>query len=325
MKAWQVLAIAQRAQTSRSPGTHWTGHPDQEDLEAFALDKALPEDRLRIEQHLEQCEMCRSGYEEAHAFATRLQDVLRRQGREDQRRAVRYRVRESAIVTLCHPVESEPVIGEIMDVSASGMRIRLPRPIYRSSQVQVQVEKAVVFGTIRYSRSIADQKYDVGIATDQVVMPDEPRREQDGATGKRYIGKPALKPVEVLLIEDNPGDARLVELMFEELKATCRLTIASDGVQALARLLNPAQPKPNLVLLDLNLPRLSGLEVLKRIRQDRSTESVAVAVLSSSSAPADLQRTTALGIRAYLVKPTSISDCTELRTKLGALLTETIH
>ena len=212
-----------------------------------------------------------------------------------------------------------------MDVSASGMRIRLPRPIYRSSQVQVQVEKAVVFGTIRYSRSIADQKYDVGIATDQVVMPDEPRREQDGATGKRYIGKPVLKPVEVLLIEDNPGDARLVELMFEELKATCRLTIASDGVQALARLLNPAQPKPNLVLLDLNLPRLSGLEVLKRIRQDRSTESVAVAVLSSSSAPADLQRTTALGIRAYLVKPTSISDCTELRTKLGALLTETIH
>jgi hypothetical protein len=73
---------------------------------------------------------------------------------EDLRQEVGYRVAERAVITLCHPVEAESVVGHVMDVSTRGLRVRLPRSIYRGSQVQVQVEKAVVFGSIRYCHAI---------------------------------------------------------------------------------------------------------------------------------------------------------------------------
>lgn len=329
MKTWQVLAIAHRAQTSGSRATHWTEHPDQEDLEELALDKLTPEDRLKIEAHLGECEACRYGFEDARVFADRLLALLRAQGRQDQRKAVRYQVRESAIVTLCHPVEIEPVIGQVMDASSRGLRIRTARIIYRGTQIQVQVEKAVVFGTVRYCRAIADSSFDVGLSIDQIIMPKEQHSSQNSARESKNVpsnGKgAAFQAIEILLVEDNPADVKLVELMFEEMKVKCHLAVAGDGVQALARLLDPHVPKPGLVLLDLNLPALSGLEVLKKMRQERTTESVPVAVFSSSTAAADLQRTTALGIRAYLLKPKNIFECADLRTNLDSLISEAVH
>jgi len=235
----------------------------------------------------------------------------------DRRQAVRYPVAERAVVTLCHPVESQSVPGHVMDVSAQGLRVRVPRAIYRGSQVQVQVEKAVVFGSIRYCRAIDSEHHDIGIAIDQIVMP-----------AKYHLPKNAAEesdPIDVLLVEDNPADIKLMELMFEQLDVKCRLAVAADGMQALGRLLDPAIPKPNLVLLDLTLPRLSGLEVLQELRKERITELLAVAVLSGSRAPVDVERTTALGIRAYLVKPNSAIDCAELRKTLGTLIFETVH
>jgi len=113
--------------------------------------------------------------------------------------------------------------------------------------------------------------------------------------------------------------------LFQDIRIKYRLTVASDGAQALGRLLDPTIPKPNLVLLDLNLPKVSGLDVLKTLRQEQSTESVTVAVLSSSKAASDLQRSTALGIRAYLTKPKNIHDCRELRTSLDALVSDAVH
>jgi hypothetical protein len=186
---------------------------------------------------------------------------------------------------LCHPVESLPVIGQLIDVSANGLRIRLPRPIHRGSQVQVQVENAVIIGTVRYCRDIGEGLSDVGTAIDQVVMSMRPPRT----------------PVAVYEPKDN---------------------VRADSIDVLLVEDNPAIPKPDLVLLDLNLPKVSGLDVLKTLRQEQTTESVPVAVLSSSNAGSDLQRSTALGIRAYLTKLKNIHDCRGLRTSLDGLVSD---
>ena len=262
--------------------------------------------------------MAHSQPEELEQLA--LENSFRAQGREDRRQGVRYRMAERAVITLCHPVESQAIPGHVMDVSAQGLRVRLARAIYRGSQVQVQVDKAVIFGTIRYCHSIDGQNCDIGIAIDQIVMSAQRHLNKDTAEERAVCD-----PVEVLLVEDNPADIKLMELMFEQLEVKCRLAVAADGVQALGRLLDPSIPKPNIVLLDLTLPKLSGLEVLQELRKERITEMVAVAVLSGSRAAADLERTTALGIRAYLVKPNSAIDCAELRKSLGTLISETVH
>jgi CheY-like chemotaxis protein len=327
VKAWQVLALTQMSQGSV---TDWIEHPNQEDLEHVALEKALPEDRRRIESHLNECESCQRGFEEALKCRERLKEMLREQGRPDQRRGVRYRVRESAIIRCCRPAEVAPLIGQVMDVSATGLRVRLPRAIYRGTAVQVQVENAIVFGTIRYCRDAGDKRYDIGIAVEQVVMRQLQRsfetelREHEHGGAREPGRNVALQPVEVLLVEDNPADIKLMQLMFESIELKCTLSVALDGAQALRRLFDPSIPKPSLVLLDLNLPKLSGLDALKTLREDGRTKSVAVAVLSSSTAEADLQRTTALGIRAYLPKPQNILGYENLRTNLTALLSDAL-
>src|ERR1700722_3751165 len=109
MKTWHVLALAHGAQTSSAVGAAiWTLHPRVEDLQQLALDKALPEDRLKIESHLSECEKCQRSFEEARIFADDLRELLRARGRRDQRVAVRYTVRESAIVAQCNPPEFVP-------------------------------------------------------------------------------------------------------------------------------------------------------------------------------------------------------------------------
>src|SRR5271170_1673587 len=118
MKTWHVLAGADHGQTSRRALT-WTGHPHEEDLEQLALDKTPPQDRLTIESHLRDCEECRRSFEETRLAADRVKQVLRSQGRQDQRVAVRYKVRESAIISRCDPPDFAPTIGQVMDVSTT--------------------------------------------------------------------------------------------------------------------------------------------------------------------------------------------------------------
>jgi CheY-like chemotaxis protein len=302
MKTWHLLAIAHHPQASRIYVTNWTVHPLQEDLEQLAMEKATLKDRIKIESHLRECDECQRSFEEARITVDRLQELLRSQGRHDLRGSVRYKVRESAIVTQCSPPEFVPMIGQVMDVSATGLRIRLVRAIHRGTQVQVLVEKAAVFGTIRYCRANCGNTYDVGLIIDQVVMcPGGPSIEPlDAATERDSFAKlqqrrtaTTADPVDVLLIEDNPADAKLVELLFDGLQISHRLTVVVDGTQALRRLFDPTIPKPNLVLLDLNLPKLSGLEVLRRLREDPATVSVTVAILSGSTADVDVGRATA--------------------------------
>src|ERR1700744_561112 len=168
MKTWHVLASAQASPATQAHSTNWTNHPAAEDLEQLALDKTLTADRAKLEEHLTHCDVCRESFEDAQQAAARLNEWLRAQGRQNQRKSVRYKVRESAIVTRCNPPDFLPLIGQVLDVSATGLRLRIPSAVHRGTQVQVQVEKAVIFGTIRHCQEVSRNAFDAGLVIDQV-------------------------------------------------------------------------------------------------------------------------------------------------------------
>ena len=114
--------------------------------------------------------------------------------------------------------------------------------------------------------------------------------------------------IEVLLIEDDPGDVQLTKEAFEEHKVRNRLTVVSDGVDALAYLrrdpsVYPDAVRPDLILLDLNLPRRDGREVLEEIKGDESLRRIPVVVLTTSAADEDIVRSYNLHANAYVTKP----------------------
>jgi CheY-like chemotaxis protein len=115
------------------------------------------------------------------------------------------------------------------------------------------------------------------------------------------------KPIEVLLVEDDPGDTLMIREAFEENKVRNRLTCVADGVQALEYLRregdNADAPRPDLVLLDLNLPRKDGREVLAEIKGDEALSTIPVVVLTTSAAEEDVLRSYELHANAYVTKP----------------------
>ena len=112
---------------------------------------------------------------------------------------------------------------------------------------------------------------------------------------------------EILLIEDNAGDIRLLQEAFKEANFDCNLHITRDGEQAIAFLKRvgdyAASPRPKLVLLDLNLPRKGGREVLAEIKKERSLCTIPVIVLSTSANPTDIDAAYHLHANCYIVKP----------------------
>ena len=119
----------------------------------------------------------------------------------------------------------------------------------------------------------------------------------------------------ILLVEDNPDDAELVERAFERNKVTERLVIARDGVEALDYLFQ-ASPLPHLVLLDLKLPRLSGFEVLARIRANPITRLQPVVLFTSSTEDEDRLSGYHLGANSYVRKPIEFSQLVEASLRL---------
>lgn len=109
--------------------------------------------------------------------------------------------------------------------------------------------------------------------------------------------------MKILLIEDNPADARLMKEGLRALDLRHQLVVASDGDQAMAVLLNTS--RPDLILLDINLPRRDGLAILKLIRSTPKVAPTPVIILSSSSNPDEVQRAYAYGANAYICKPVS--------------------
>jgi CheY-like chemotaxis protein len=110
------------------------------------------------------------------------------------------------------------------------------------------------------------------------------------------------KIVEILLVEDNPGDVELVREALKEGKVRNELHVASDGVEAI-QFLKKANPCPDLILLDLNLPRKNGREVLREIKSDPKLGIIPVVVLTSSREEEDILRTYKLHANCYITKP----------------------
>jgi CheY-like chemotaxis protein len=115
---------------------------------------------------------------------------------------------------------------------------------------------------------------------------------------------------EILLVEDNPDDVELTRIAFREAKVANNLVVVNDGAQALDYLFargafaerNP-DDLPSIVLLDLNLPKVDGREVLQAIRANEKTRSLPVVVLTTSTEPFDVEASYALGVNSYIQKP----------------------
>jgi two-component system, response regulator len=120
----------------------------------------------------------------------------------------------------------------------------------------------------------------------------------------------------VLLVEDNQDHALLTRRAFEKNHMGERLRIVRDGLEALDFLLNDSD-KPTLVLLDLDMPRMDGLEVLRRMRADPRTRSLPVVMLSSSNEQVDQRNAIQLGLQGYIRKPVDFSEFVEIVRELG--------
>jgi CheY-like chemotaxis protein len=118
--------------------------------------------------------------------------------------------------------------------------------------------------------------------------------------------------IEILLVEDNAGDARLTLEAFKEGRVLNRITVMQDGVQALAYLRRQgsyaAVRLPDLILLDLNLPRMSGREVLTQIKSDERLKSIPVVVLTTSEDEQDIARAYSQHANCYITKPVDLEQ-----------------
>jgi two-component system, chemotaxis family, response regulator Rcp1 len=145
------------------------------------------------------------------------------------------------------------------------------------------------------------------------------------------------RSVEVLLVEDSPGDVRLTREVFREANLDIHLHVATDGLEAMAFLrhegLHQDAPRPDLILLDLNLPKMDGREVLAQIKSDESLRTIPTVILTTSESQADIVKSYQLQANCYLNKPVllegfenlvkSINDFWLTKVKLPGITSET--
>jgi chemotaxis family two-component system response regulator Rcp1 len=125
------------------------------------------------------------------------------------------------------------------------------------------------------------------------------------------IGEEGM-PIQILLIEDSPGDVRLTKEAFREANRTIHINVANDGVEAMAFLrregIHAHAPRPDLILLDLNLPRMDGREVLAHIKEDSGLKTIPTVILTTSEAEADILKSYQLQANCYLIKPVQLDE-----------------
>lgn len=130
----------------------------------------------------------------------------------------------------------------------------------------------------------------------------------------------ANRPFNILLIEDNPGDVRLTQEAFKEGKKKVNLEVVMDGVEAIKYLRKQEQyaevPIPDLILLDLNLPKWDGREVLKEIKTDKELKRIPVVVLTTSNAEQDIIKSYDLHANCYINKPVDFDNFFEIIQKI---------
>ncbi len=130
--------------------------------------------------------------------------------------------------------------------------------------------------------------------------------------------------IEILLVEDNPDDVELTLLAFQKNKLANRIHVVRDGAEALDFLFckgaysgRRIEEHPNVVLLDLKLPKVDGLEVLRSMKGDARTRSIPVVVLTTSREDRDIEESYRLGVNSYIVKPVDFEQFTEAVRHLG--------
>ena len=137
---------------------------------------------------------------------------------------------------------------------------------------------------------------------------------------------PESPMAQILVIEDNPADVELLRWALDAAGVKCELTVIEDGGEALAfvRQRGPYQntQKPDLTILDLNLPKYDGIEILEAIRASEYFADVPVAVLSSSSSPRDRARMEAFSIGRYITKPPDLDEYLQIGSVVKELLYE---
>ena len=124
--------------------------------------------------------------------------------------------------------------------------------------------------------------------------------------------QPIGRPAEILLVEDNNGDVRLTMEAFKEAKLMNRLSVVGDGIEALAFLRREGKysdaPRPDFILLDLNLPKKDGREVLADIKADQDLRRIPVVILTMSQAEEDILKTYDLHANCYVTKPVGLDQ-----------------
>jgi len=121
-----------------------------------------------------------------------------------------------------------------------------------------------------------------------------------------------VEPIDILLVEDNPGDARLAIEALKEGKVLNRLHVVPDGVEAMSFLRRqgtyPDAPRPHVILLDLNLPRMDGRQVLAEVKKDDDLKRIPIVVLTTSQAEQDVVKSYDLHANCYITKPVDLDS-----------------
>jgi CheY-like chemotaxis protein len=135
---------------------------------------------------------------------------------------------------------------------------------------------------------------------------------------------PSTTPVEILLVEDNPSDVELALHALAKHHLANRIQVVRDGAEALEFVFSEGayaeragEHGPKVILLDLKLPKVDGLEVLRRIKSDERTRTIPVVVLTSSREEPDIAESYRLGVNSYIVKPVNFEQFTEAVRQLG--------
>jgi len=129
------------------------------------------------------------------------------------------------------------------------------------------------------------------------------------------------RSAEVLLVEDNPADVDLTRESLDEARVLCNLHVTTNGVEAMRFLRKEEEytvaPTPDLVLLDLNLPKMDGREVLEKCKNDEQLRRIPIVVLTSSQAEIDIQKAYDLHANSYVVKPVDLDQFVDIMGSIG--------
>jgi chemotaxis family two-component system response regulator Rcp1 len=138
----------------------------------------------------------------------------------------------------------------------------------------------------------------------------------------------AVRPLQLLLVEDNPGDVRLTREAFKAGEVNVSMFVARDGVEAMDFLHKrsgfQAAPVPDLILLDLNLPRKNGREVLSEIKADPKLRRIPVLVMTTSRADQDINRAYSLNANCYITKPMDLDEFLRIVKSIGDFWLKTV-